>query len=381
MVGAVKHLVWRLARLADVQPVRTGVPSALLLLAGRRGALRPPAIAALLAWWAGVWALYRREGQRETARELEKMRTVEAVSFRRHYDEQVPTVEQEFALWGAYHQHRHELRYALVAEAVRRVLPPGGRVLDVGCGSALVADLLADTAGSYLGTDLAHHHLVYALGKPRPAQVRLSRSVLAATAEALPLADASVDVVVLSEVIEHLVRPELAVWEIARVLRPGGTLVMTTNNASEVPLRSPVSHIGPWLEKALGAERPGLVTRRPWVWPEPVDPALTPPGSGPVYLPHTHHIYAETRGLFAAAGLQAERWSTFEFPPPQSRTARWLDRRGAAGRRAVDVVEAVATRTPGVRRLGCHLMIVATRSTTARPDRPPPGVWPGPFSR
>jgi SAM-dependent methyltransferase len=380
MVRPVRALVRRLFRLADVQPVRTGVPALLLALVVRRGSARAGAATGLLLWWSWVWALYRRDGRRETDRELERMRTIDAVSFRRHYDERVPTVEEELALWGAYHRHRHELRYALVAEQARAALPVGGRLLDVGCGSALVADLLADLDGHYVGTDLAHHHLVYALGKPRPAEVRLSRSVLAADAEAMPLADASVDVVVWSEVIEHLVRPELAVHEIARVLRPGGTLVMTTNNASEVPLRSPLSHLGPWLEKAFGAQWPRLITRRPWVWPEPVDAALTPEGSGQVWLPHTHHVYAETRRLFAAAGLATASWSTFEFPPPQSRTARWLDRRGAVGRRAVDAVEAAATRTPGVRRLGCHLMMVARRTDAALPERMPAGVWPGPFS-
>ena len=379
MVEPVRGLLRRAFRLADVQPLRTGLPIA-LLAATRHRRLRFPALTALLGFWAWVWALYRRTGRRETAHELEKMRTVDALSFRRHYDEQVPTVEEEFALWGAYHQHRHEMRYDLVAREVRRVLPAGGRVLDVGCGSALVADLLADLPGTYVGSDLAHHHLVFAAGKDRPAGTPLRRHVLAATAEDLPFPDAAFDVVVMSEVIEHLVRPELAVWEIARVLRPGGVFVMTTNNASEVPLRSPLSHVGPWLEKALGATRPALITRRPWVWPEPVDPALTPPGSGPVYLPHTHHIYAQTRDLFAAAGLEAERWSTFEFPPPQSRTARWLDTKGAAGRRAVDVIEAVATRTPGVRRLGCHLMVVARRTGACIPAEPPPGSWPGPFS-
>ena len=380
MVGPVRALARRLFRAADVQPVRTGVPSLLLLSAIRGSGSRRPAAAGMLLWWAWVWALYRRDGRRETAVELDKMRTVEAVSFRRHYDEQVPTVEEEFSIWGAYHQHRHELRYELVARAVRDVLPARGRLLDVGCGSALLADLLADVEGTYVGTDLAHHHLSFALSKDRSADLPLTRSVLASTAEDLPLADAAFDVVVMSEVIEHLVRPELAVWEVARVLRPGGTFVMTTNNASEVPLRSPLSHLGPWLEKALGARWPSLITRRPWVWPERIDPALTVPGSGDVYLPHTHHIYAETRDLLAAAGLKTVRWSTFEFPPPQSRTARWLDRRGAAGRRAVDVVEALATRTPGVRRLGCHLMVVACRTSAPLPPEPPAGLWPGPFS-
>lgn len=373
-------LLRRVFRLADVQPVRSGVPAALLVLVARGGRARGPAAAGLLGFWAWVWALYRRAGRLETARERERFATVDAVSFKRHYDERVPTVEEEFALWGPYHQHRHEMRYDLVAAEVRRALPPGGVLLDVGCGSALVADRVADLSGSYVGTDLAHHHLRFVLGKPRPAVVRLRRDVAAATAEQLPLRTASVDVVVLSEVIEHLVRPELAVWEVARVLRPGGTFVMTTNNAGEVPLRSPLSHLGPWLEKALGAEHPALISRRPWVWPEPVDPELTPDPNGQVWLPHTHHKLGETRALFAAAGLETVRWSTFEFPPPQSRTARWLDARGAAGRRAVDLVEAVATRTPGVRRLGCHLLVVCRRTGAPLPPGPPPGVWPGPLS-
>ncbi|HWH27882.1 MAG TPA: class I SAM-dependent methyltransferase [Mycobacteriales bacterium] len=374
-----RALARRLFRLADVQPVRSGVPAVLLATVVRDRSRRGPAMAGLLSFWAWVWLLYRRDGRRETEREIERFRTVDALSFRRHYDERVPTVEEEFDLWGAYHQHRHELRYDLVAEQVRRAVPAGGRVLDVGCGSALVADRLADLDVHYVGTDLAHHHLVFARDKPSAAAGRVRRSLLAAGAEQLPLPEASVDVVVMSEVIEHLVRPELAVWEIARVLRPGGVFVMTTNNASEMPLRSPLSHLGPWLEKALGADRPGLITRRPWVWPEPVDPSLTP-GGAEVWLPHTHHKYAETRALFAAAGLDPVSWSTFEFPPPQSRTAKRLDGAGAAGRRVVDGIEAVATRTPGVRRLGCHLLMVSRRSSRPPAGPPPAGVWPGPLS-
>jgi SAM-dependent methyltransferase len=196
----------------------------------------------------------------------------------------------------------------------------------------------------------------------------------------MPLRDASVDTVVFSEVIEHLMRPELAVWEIARVLRPGGVLLMTTNNASEVPLRSPLSHLFAWIEKAIGADHPVLISRRPWVWPAPVDPELLPEGSPPVYLPHTHHIQAETRALFAAAGLNTFKWTTFEFPPPQAATTAWLEQRGDAGKRVVDAIEAMATRVPGVRRLGCHLFMRARKEGAPVAPSPPPGVWPGPFS-
>src|SRR5687768_14708828 len=99
MVGPVKPLLRRLFRLADVQPVRTGLPLLLLALVARGGRARGPAAGGLVGFWAWVWALYRREARRETAREVERFRTVDAVSFKRHYDEKVPTVEEEFALW------------------------------------------------------------------------------------------------------------------------------------------------------------------------------------------------------------------------------------------------------------------------------------------
>jgi hypothetical protein len=117
------------------------------------------------------------------------------------------------------------------------------------------------------------------------------------------------------------------------------------------------------------------------VWPEPVDRSLLPDGSDDVYLPHTHHIAAETADLLHAAGLSVDRWSTFEFPPPQSATAAWLAERGGAGRRAVDVLEAVAQRIPLVRRMGCHLFLVATKVGVPVAPEPPPGLWPGPLSK
>jgi hypothetical protein len=172
----------------------------------------------------------------------------------------------------------------------------------------------------------------------------------------------------------------LAVWEIARVLKPGGTFVMTTNNASEVPLRSPLTHLFAWLEKAFGAYRPSLISLRPWVWPYKVDRSLLPPGAPDVWVPHTHHIYAETRAMFVAAGFGAFHFSTFEFPPPQSRLAKFFDARGEQGRRAVDVLEKACRVTPLLKRLGCHMLVVCTKQRDPVASVPPAGVWPGPFS-
>lgn len=336
--------------------------------------------AAAVVYWLADYVRYRRSGLRRTRREYEWFRRVSPEVYSRHYNERVPTVEEELRQWGPYHRHRHEMRYDLVAKAVRGQLPVEGRVLDVGCGSMNVADRLRDLDARYVGVDYGAPHIGYAARKYSDSGGPLRTVFARCQAEALPLADATVDVVVFSEVIEHLMRPELAVWEIARVLRPGGVLVLTTNNASEVPLVSPIRQPLAWLEKAVGADVPMLISHRPWVWPQKVDPELLPEGSDDVYVPHTHHIPAETRRLLRAAGLETMRWSSFEFPPPHSRTARVLERMGAAGRRTADTIESVARATPLIRRLGTHLLIVARKTHAPVAATAPSGIWPGPLS-
>jgi SAM-dependent methyltransferase len=362
---------------------RAGLPTLLLAAALRPGAprnQRGAAAAALLALWSVVYARYRRQGKAETAHEYELLRSANWEAFTRHYNEQVPTIEEEFALWGEFHQHRHEMRYDLVADDVRRHVPAGGTILDIGCGSALVADRVLDVNARYVGLDFPAHHLGYAAKRFLDMPRQLETVFIRGDGERLPLRDGTVDVVVLSEVLEHLLEPDRAVWEISRVLRPGGVFLMTTNNASEVPLRSPLSHLFAWIEKAIGADRPALISRRPWVWPVPVDPVLLPPGSAPVYLPHTHHIQAETRAMFAAAGLDTFQWTSFEFPPPQAVSTAWLEARGDGGKKVVDLIEAIASKTPVVRRLGCHIFMRARKVGAPVAPTPPRGVWPGPFS-
>jgi ubiquinone/menaquinone biosynthesis C-methylase UbiE len=369
----------------DLTPARLArlfLPVALIVGITRRRtkpATRRGLAVALVGLWGVTYSRYRKRGIEATAHERELMRTATPEVFSKHYNQFVPTVEEELDVWSDYHGHRHEMRYRLVGEATREHLPAGGVVLDIGCGSALVADRIADLDARYIGLDFGGHHITSAAKKFADADGPLRTSFLRADGEHLPLAAASVDVVVFTEVIEHLLRPELAVWEIARVLRPGGVLVMTTNNASEMPLRFPLSDPLAFVEKAVGFTHDRVISHRPWVWPEPVTRAMYGDDAPPVWLPHTWHRQAETRRMFAAAGLETIAAASFEFPPPQSVTARWLDKRGAAGRALVDRLEAVCQVTPGVKRLGCHLLMVARRMPGGSPT-PPPGIWPGPFS-
>jgi ubiquinone/menaquinone biosynthesis C-methylase UbiE len=360
---------------------RLGLPVALIAgIAAPRvpGAVRLGLSGALAAVWGATYARYRRRGIEATADEWEKLRTATPRIFERHYNECVPTVEEELDTWSEYHGHRHEMRYRIVADAARAHLPVGGVVLDIGCGSALAADRLVGCHATYVGIDFGGHHIESAAKRYRDSPGPLLTSFVRGDGERLPFGDGTVDVVIFTEVIEHLLRPELAVWEIARVLKPGGVLVMTTNNASEMPLRFPLSDPFAYLEKAIGFTHDKLISHRPWVWPEPVSAELVD-NAGAAWVPHTWHKQAETRRMFAAAGLDTIKAGSFEFPPPQSETARWLDSRGAAGQRLVDAIETVCQATPVVNRLGCHLFMVAKR-TDGGSAKPPAGIWPGPFS-
>ena len=108
--------------------------------------------------------------------------------------------------------------------AIRAMLPkaaPVERVVDLGCGTARFTRLLADVLhASVVGVEPS----LRMLAEREIRDGRIARFV-AGTAEALPLADGSVDLIFASMVYHHL-RPEAALPETRRVLRVGGHLMV-----------------------------------------------------------------------------------------------------------------------------------------------------------
>ncbi len=112
----------------------------------------------------------------------------------------------------------------------RRHLRPGpARLLEIGCGRGGFSRWLAGLDGvTVVAEDFARAAVRMALDHTRGA----ARPVAVAAADilAIPHRDAAFDVVVSCETVEHVADPAAAVRELARVLRPGGTLVLTTPN-------------------------------------------------------------------------------------------------------------------------------------------------------
>lgn len=100
------------------------------------------------------------------------------------------------------------------------------RVLEVGCGSGIYARPTQARAGHYIGGDLSWG-MVQSLPPDIP-RVNLD-------AQWLPLAAASVDVILANHMLYHVPDQDAAAAQFTRVLRPGGYLLAATNAGANRP--------------------------------------------------------------------------------------------------------------------------------------------------
>lgn len=142
------------------------------------------------------------------------------------------------------HPSRSLPRYAVRAPLARWLREEAQRahddlgaysLLDVGCGQKPYEPIFTPFVTSYIGVD----------------PVENPRAELRGAVEALPVGDASVDVVLCNQVLEHVDDPALALRELYRVVAPGGRLLLTTHG-TQVYHPSPVDY---WRWTHAGLEK------------------------------------------------------------------------------------------------------------------------------
>ncbi len=101
-------------------------------------------------------------------------------------------------------------------ERLVKLVPPRGRVLEIGCGSARLSSYFAGRGYEVVGLDYAWNALLLARRKAEPM------AFVQGDAFRLPFADGTFDVVLSTGLLEHFEDPAPIVGEMARVLKPGG---------------------------------------------------------------------------------------------------------------------------------------------------------------
>ena len=123
-------------------------------------------------------------------------------------------------MWRVFGNRWSSKRIRGLANTLHAYVPAGGAVLDLGGGTgALSARLAKVMPATYTIVDRSP-------AMQRYVQARPEIQAVLGSAEAIPLADSSVDAVIVSDAFHHFRDQEVAVREIKRVLRPGGGLVM-----------------------------------------------------------------------------------------------------------------------------------------------------------
>ena len=178
------------------------------------------------------------------------------------------------------------------------------RVLDLGCGSATglfeVFDMCSDIHGvQWYGLDL---NIREVLAGARRSRFRVSEwnkkaiNFLVGDSFHLPIADTSLDMLMCSEVLEHLPDPYPAITEIVRVLKPGAYAFITTPNPNNL-----VERLGYAMDKMTR----GALKRSFWKWHDKIS---APPLSADVGFGHVSvYPYREWRVRLKKAGLEIIR--------------------------------------------------------------------------
>ena len=135
-------------------------------------------------------------------------------------------------------------RGSLQAELLAQALPAQMVAADLGCGTGFLTARLVATGASVIAVDHSERMLAAARNKPMAGSVEFRKGEL----DKLPIDDAQLDVAFANLVWHHLPDLQGAAAELARVLKPGGTAVISDL----------LPHQADWMRAEMGDLRLGL---------------------------------------------------------------------------------------------------------------------------
>ncbi len=157
------------------------------------------------------------------------------------------------------------------------------RLLDVGCGGGLLAELFARAGFTVTGVDPAPESIATARAHAAASGLAIEYEVGAG--ERLPFPDGAFDHVTCCDVLEHVDDVERVVGEIARVLRPGGFFLYDTINRTFLSKVAVIKVMQEWPATAFAAPRTHVWEK--FITPAELAATLARHGLGP----------RETRGI------------------------------------------------------------------------------------
>lgn len=176
------------------------------------------------------------------------------------YDKQWAQL-QDFAKYNPGARNRRRL----VHREVER-LGQVATTLDVGCGLGITLSSLKDASlgGALYGIDFSEHAIRWAQNR-FPDIEWLCQDIYEVTAPS------DFDLVICTEVIEHLDRPEVALSQVSNLVRPGGHLILTTQSGRVHTTERMVGHVRHFniadLEQVLRQNSFQIVRSLQWGWP------------------------------------------------------------------------------------------------------------------
>ena len=162
------------------------------------------------------------------------------------------TIAQAYALWAPF----YDLVFGAVFEqgrhaAIHAAERIGGRILEVGVGTGMSLPHYAPTS-RLVGVDLSEPMLRKAQRRVAELGLRNVEGLVLMDAERLAFPDASFDVIVAQHVITTVPHPEATLDELARVLKPGGEIVLISRVGAETGLRGAIEQCFTPLTHKLG---------------------------------------------------------------------------------------------------------------------------------